>query len=190
MILTIYRRLTNDVAPSMSGRTTPTLEQPYPDSPRRPACKTRAQPRLYSALSREVEDTSACPTVRPSPRSRDPIRALFDVRLEPWEVDDPEEKSYKDHVGELRASLAAESQRLQQHARAAELRAKELDILAREKARPLRDPFAILDHSPTTFAGRLDDSPAQSPTTGCECEGAADVSCPHIFIPLRRFSND
>lgn len=181
------------MTPFASGRTTPTLERPYP-FPRQPVPKTRARPRLCSAVAGGVEDTSACQTVRPSLRSRDPIQALFDVRLEPWEVYDPEENSHKDQLHELRTFLATENQRVRQRAEAAEQRARKLDALAREKARPLRDPFALLDRS-SAIPADCDiegphDSQAQSTNTDCEYEEDARVSSAHIFIPLRRFSND
>lgn len=193
-LIVISRHPVSDVKPLASGRTTPTPERPYLDSPRRHDPKTRARPRLYSALSRQIEDTSACPTVRPSPRSRDPLQALFDVQLEPWEIHDPEEDLYKDQIREVRTSLAAENQRLKQHARAAEQRAKELDAVVREKSRPLRDPFALPDHSHATTAERgierAHDPPAQPTNIDCESEEDTSVPAGHIFIPLRRFSNE
>jgi hypothetical protein len=116
------------------------------------------------------------------------------VRLEPWEVYDPEENSYKDQLRDLRTSLAAENQRVRRQSEAAKQRAKKSDALAREKARPLRDPFALLDHSSATSVDcdieGPHDSQAQSTNTDSECETEACVSSAHIFIPLRRFSND
>lgn len=142
--------------------------------------------------SRPIENSSS--TLRASPTAaRGTLQGLFDVRLEPWEVHDPEEASYTQQVLQLRRERVEENSRMEEQALLYHQRNLATMAAKHDRQRPLRDPFALSenDMASTSRAHRAKDSLGERafPDDDEDIE-EVPVSLTDNFVPLRRFTND